>query len=53
MRDATDKPPLFARLVLAFVVLFIGCFVGWAAIARVDEIARGDGGRTCHPAEMA
>lgn len=43
MRDATDKPPLFARLVLAFVVLFIGCFVGWAAIARVDEIARGDG----------
>ena len=43
MRDSVDKPPLFARLVLAFVVLFIGCFVGWAAIARVDEIARGDG----------
>ncbi len=39
----TDKPPLFARLVLLFVVLFIATFVTWAAIARVDEIARGDG----------
>jgi adhesin transport system membrane fusion protein len=44
VRAATvDRPPLFARLVLAFVVLFIGCFVGWAAIAKVEEIARGDG----------
>lgn len=39
----TDKPPLFARLVLLIVILFIGTFVGWAAIAKVDEIARGDG----------
>lgn len=38
-----DKPPLFARLVLLIVILFIGTFVGWAAIAKVDEIARGDG----------
>lgn len=40
---AIDRPPIFARLVLALVVLLIACFVGWAAIARVDEIARGDG----------
>ena len=39
----TDKPPLFARMVLLFVVMFIATFVTWAAIARVDEIARGDG----------
>lgn len=38
-----DRPPLFARLVLAFVILFLGSFVGWAAIAEIDEIARGDG----------
>lgn len=39
----TDKPPLFTRLVLLLVILFVGSFIGWAAIARVDEIARGDG----------
>ena len=39
----TDKPPLLARLVLLLVVLFVGTFIGWAAIARIDEIARGDG----------
>ena len=38
-----DKPPLFARLVLLIIIVFIGTFVGWAAIAKVDEIARGDG----------
>lgn len=38
-----DKPPLFARLVLGFVALFIATFIGWAAIAQVEEIARGDG----------
>ncbi|MEX0956673.1 MAG: HlyD family type I secretion periplasmic adaptor subunit [Rhizobiaceae bacterium] len=38
-----DRPPLAARLVVWFVVLLIGTFVAWAAIARVDEIARGDG----------
>jgi membrane fusion protein, adhesin transport system len=40
---AIDKPPLFSRLVLALVTLLIACFVAWAAIARVDELARGDG----------
>ena len=39
----TDRPPLVARLVLFIVALFIATFLGWAAIARVDEIARGDG----------
>ena len=32
-----------ARLILGIVVLFIASFVAWAAIARVDEIARGNG----------
>ncbi|MBO6719222.1 MAG: HlyD family type I secretion periplasmic adaptor subunit [Rhizobiaceae bacterium] len=39
----SDRPPLAARLVVAIVALLIGCFVAWAAIARVDEIARGEG----------
>lgn len=39
----TDKPPLFTRVVLLLVTLLIGSFIGWAAIASVDEIARGDG----------
>jgi len=39
----SDKPPLYARLVLVFVMLLVGCFVGWASLAHVDEIARGDG----------
>lgn len=44
MRTASiDKPPLFARLILGIVVLFIACFFAWAAIARIDEIARGNG----------
>ena len=38
-----DRPPVFARLVLTLVMLLIGSFVGWAAIANVEEIARGDG----------
>lgn len=38
-----DRPPLFARLVLLLVVLLIASFVTWAAVARVDEIARGGG----------
>lgn len=38
-----DKPPLAARLTIALVVLLIGSFVGWAAMAKIDEIARGDG----------
>ena len=44
MSTATiDRPPLFARLVLGLVALLIATFVGWAAIAKVEEIARGDG----------
>ena len=39
----TDRPPLAARLVVTLVVLLMGTFVAWAAIARVDEIARGEG----------
>lgn len=39
----TDAPPLFARSVVAVVLLLIVTFVTWAAIAKVDEIARGDG----------
>jgi adhesin transport system membrane fusion protein len=39
----TDRPPLAARLVVSLVALLIGTFVAWAAIARVDEIARGEG----------
>jgi adhesin transport system membrane fusion protein len=39
----TDSPPLAARLVIVLVVLLIGTFVAWAAIAKVDEIARGQG----------
>jgi adhesin transport system membrane fusion protein len=43
MTATLDKPPLMARLILGIVVLFIASFVAWAAIARVDEIARGNG----------
>jgi adhesin transport system membrane fusion protein len=43
MRTGVDRPPLLARLALAFVVLFFASFVAWAAVARVDEIARGNG----------
>jgi adhesin transport system membrane fusion protein len=39
----TDAPPLFARSIVAVVLLLIVSFVAWAAIAKVDEIARGDG----------
>lgn len=39
----TDAPPLFARSILVVVLLLIVSFVAWAAIAKVDEIARGDG----------
>lgn len=38
-----DRPPLAARLTVAFVVLAIAFFVAWAAVANVDEIARGNG----------
>ncbi len=38
-----DRPPLAARATVALVVLAIASFVAWAAIANVDEIARGNG----------
>ncbi|AJD40462.1 HlyD family type I secretion periplasmic adaptor subunit [Rhizobium sp. SEMIA 4085] len=38
-----DHPPLFARAILALCALLIASFIGWAAIASVDEIARGEG----------
>ncbi|MBB4274402.1 HlyD family type I secretion periplasmic adaptor subunit [Rhizobium mongolense] len=38
-----DHPPLFARTILALCALLIASFIGWAAIASVDEIARGEG----------
>lgn len=38
-----DRPPLFARLGLAIIVLLLVSFVSWASIAQVDEIARGQG----------
>lgn len=38
-----DSPPLIARAVLAIVSLLVASFLAWAAIAKVDEIARGEG----------
>lgn len=38
-----DRPPLFARIGLAVIVLLIVSFVAWSSIARIEEIARGEG----------
>lgn len=38
-----DRPPLFARVGLAVIILLITTFVAWASIARIEEIARGEG----------
>jgi adhesin transport system membrane fusion protein len=38
-----DRPPLLARFCLAAVAALIVFFLIWAAIAEVDEIARGEG----------
>lgn len=38
-----DRPPLFARLGLIIIILLVSTFIIWAAITRVDEIARGEG----------
>jgi adhesin transport system membrane fusion protein len=38
-----DRPPLFARFVILIVALFVTSFFTWAAVAKVDEIARGGG----------
>ncbi|WFU04862.1 HlyD family type I secretion periplasmic adaptor subunit (plasmid) [Rhizobium sp. CB3171] len=38
-----DNPPLFARLILGICALMIAAFIAWAALADIDEIARGEG----------
>lgn len=38
-----ERPPLFARLALAVIILLIGSFVAWSAVTEIDEITRGDG----------
>jgi adhesin transport system membrane fusion protein len=38
-----DRPPVLARLCLFSVVGLLVCFVIWAAVAQVEEIARGEG----------
>ncbi|ODR89605.1 HlyD family type I secretion periplasmic adaptor subunit [Sinorhizobium alkalisoli] len=40
---STEKPPLAARAGLLVIALLMTSFVAWAAIAEVDEIARGEG----------
>ncbi|OCJ18005.1 secretion protein HylD [Rhizobium sp. AC44/96] len=43
MINKDDHPPLLARWILALVALVIASFIAWAAIADVNEIARGEG----------
>ncbi|CAN0654071.1 Membrane fusion protein (MFP) family protein [Nitratireductor aquimarinus] len=38
-----DRPPLAARLGLIVIAALLMTFVGWASIAEVQEIARGEG----------
>ncbi|MCV3238891.1 HlyD family type I secretion periplasmic adaptor subunit [Mesorhizobium sp. ZC-5] len=38
-----ERPPLFARLALAVIILLIGSFIAWSAVTEIDEITRGDG----------
>ncbi|AZO49019.1 MAG: HlyD family type I secretion periplasmic adaptor subunit [Mesorhizobium sp.] len=38
-----DRPPLFASASIYIIAALFVAFVGWAAFAEVDEIARGDG----------
>lgn len=42
-RYTVDRPPFFARAILALVVLTITTFVAWAWFTEIDEIARGEG----------
>ena len=42
-RNIHDNPPLFARLILGICALMIAAFIAWAALADIDEIARGEG----------
>ncbi|MAS12019.1 MAG: secretion protein HylD [Nitratireductor sp.] len=38
-----DRPPLAARLGLVVIAALMMTFIGWASIAEVQEIARGEG----------
>lgn len=42
-RNVHDNPPLFARLILGICASMIAAFAAWAALADIDEIARGEG----------
>ncbi|MDQ0420781.1 HlyD family type I secretion periplasmic adaptor subunit [Rhizobium sp. CRIBSB] len=42
-RPIADTPPFMARIIVALVAAFIVIFLAWAAIAEIDEIARGEG----------
>lgn len=43
MKNKHDNPPFLARAILGLVALVIASFVAWAAIAKINEIARGEG----------
>ncbi|MBO9123110.1 MULTISPECIES: HlyD family type I secretion periplasmic adaptor subunit [unclassified Rhizobium] len=43
MTNKHDNPPFLARAILGLVALVIASFVAWAAIAKINEIARGEG----------
>jgi adhesin transport system membrane fusion protein len=38
-----DKPPFFARIMIGIVAACMTTLISWAAIADIDEIARGEG----------
>lgn len=42
-RPVADTPPFMARMIVGLVAAFIVMFLAWAAIAEIDEIARGEG----------
>lgn len=42
-RPVADTPPFMARMIVGLVASFIVLFLAWAAIAEIDEIARGEG----------
>ena len=42
-RPIADTPPFMARMIVALVASLIVIFLAWAAIAEIDEIARGEG----------
>ncbi|MBA4795986.1 HlyD family type I secretion periplasmic adaptor subunit [Rhizobium rosettiformans] len=42
-RPVADTPPFMARMIVGLVAALIVLFLAWAAIAEIDEIARGEG----------